>query len=152
MTSGPRSLAPLLVAARHDRPDLRLADFSTEQIRWAVAAGLGPWLRRCTAEDPRAAESPAWPFVQSADLTARFLADEKLDAMEEIVGHVERHVPPLTLLKGISLCEQHYPEPHLRTMGDIDILVDEGSILELESRLIGLGYRPQSAYPRETAS
>jgi len=149
VTSGPRSLAPLLVAARHDRRDLALADFSPEQIQWAVTAGLGPWLRRCTARDPRATESPAWPLVQSADLTARFLADEKLDAMDEILGHVERHVPPLTLLKGISLCEQHYPEPHLRTMGDIDVLVDEASVPELESRLIELGYRPQSAYPRE---
>src|SRR6185295_5446759 len=41
------------------------------------------------------------------------------------------------------------PEPHLRTMGDIDVLVDEASVPELESRLIELGYRPQSAYPPE---
>jgi hypothetical protein len=149
VTSGLRSLAPLLLAARHDRHDLALGDFSPAQIQWAVTAGLGPWLRRCTAQDPRAAASPAWPLVQSADLTARFLADEKLDAMEEILDHVERHVPPLTLLKGISLCQQHYPEPHLRTMGDIDVLVDEAFLPELESRLMRLGYRPQSTYPRE---
>jgi hypothetical protein len=104
--AGAGSLAPLLAAARHDRRDLTLADFSAEQIQWAVA-------------------------------------------MEEIVGHVERHVPPLTLLKGISLCEQHYPEPHLRTTGDIDALVDAAAVPELEARLVGLGYRPRSTYPRE---
>jgi hypothetical protein len=114
-----------------------------------VTSGLGPWLRRCTAEDPSAAGSPLWPLVQSADLTARLLVAEQLDAMEEIVDVAEPHALPLTLLKGISLCEQIYPEPHLRTMGDIDILADETAIPALQALLVELGYRPQSDYPAE---
>jgi hypothetical protein len=145
----PRSLARLLDAARRDRADLSVADFDAEQVRWAVTAGLGPWLRRCTVQDPSTSNSPLWPLVQGADLTARIIAAEIVDAMEEIIDVAERHLPPLTLLKGISLCEQYYPEPHLRTMGDIDILVDDDALSALRARLIELGYRPQSHYPPE---
>jgi hypothetical protein len=144
-----RSLVRLLQAARCDRAELTLAAFPPEQVRWAVTSGLGPWLRRCATADPGVAASPLWPLVQSADLTARLLVAEQLDATEEIVDVAARHVAPLTLLKGISLCEQLYPEPHLRTMGDIDILADEAALPTLQALLIELGYRPQSDYPAE---
>lgn len=149
MKTEARSLVPLLQAARRDRADLTLATFSAAQVRWAVASGLGPWLRRCTAADPSVATSPLWPLVQGADLTARLIVAEQLDAAEEIVDVAARHVAPLTLLKGISLCEPLYPEPHLRTMGDIDILADEEALPALQSLLVELGYRPQSDYPVE---
>jgi hypothetical protein len=147
--AGPRSLLRLLQAARRDRAELTLAAFPPETVRWAVTSGLGPWLRRCTAADPGVAASPLWPLVQSADLTARLLVAEQLDATEEFVDVAARHVAPLTLLKGISLCEQLYPEPHLRTMGDIDILADEAALPTLQALLVELGYRPQSDYPAE---
>jgi Uncharacterised nucleotidyltransferase len=148
--SGPvRSLIPLLGAARRDRAELALSDFSVEQVRWAVASGLGPWLRRCIEDDPGARTSPLWPLVLSADLTARVMVAEQLDATEEILAAAPGHVPPLTLLKGIALCEHRYPEPHLRTMGDIDLLVDGEAASALWSRLIELGYRPRSSWPPE---
>jgi hypothetical protein len=145
----PWSLAWLLDAARRDRANLKLSDFPAEQIRWAVTTGLGPWLHRCTAQDPSASTSPLWPLVRGADLTARIITAELMGVMEEIIDVAERHVPRLTLLKGISLCEQYYPEPHLRTMGDIDILVDDEALPILRARLIELGYRPRSHYPPE---
>jgi hypothetical protein len=144
-----RSLVPLLQAARRDRAELTLAAFLPETVHWAVASGLGPWLRRCTRADSSVAASPLWPLVQSADLTTRLLVAEQLDATEEIVAVAERHVAPLTLLKGVSLCEQLYPESHLRTMGDIDILADEEVLPTLRALLVELGYRPQSDYPAE---
>ncbi len=147
MRAEPRSLTRLLEAARHDRANLTFSDFPAEQVRWAVTTGLGPWFRRCTVDDPGAAASPLWPLVHGADLTARVIVAEQLDALEEIVDIAKRHVPSLTLLKGISLCEQYYPEPHLRTMGDIDILVDEAALSTMRSRLVDLGYRPESHYP-----
>jgi len=144
-----RSLIPLLDAARRDRTDLILSRFTAEQVRWAVTCGLGPWLHRCTANDPDATRSPLWPLVQGADLTARLLGAEQLDAMQEIAEVAARHAPPLTLLKGISLCEQIYPEPHLRPMGDIDILAEEATLPVLQALLVELGYCPQSDYPTE---
>jgi hypothetical protein len=145
--TAPASVLTLLEAAGQDRADLTLASFREEHVRWAVTTGLGPWLRRCTAGDLGAETSPLGSLVRAAELTARVIVAEQMDAMEEILVDCEPHVPPLTLLKGISICDQHYPEPHLRTMGDIDILVDEADIGVVESRLLQLGYRPESTTP-----
>jgi hypothetical protein len=140
-------LIRLLEAASQDRTDLTLASLPPGQIRWAVETGLGPWLRRCTANDPDAAASPLWPLVHSADLTARVIAGEQLDAMDEVARVCEDHATPVTLLKGISICEQYYPEPHLRVMRDIDLLIDEDRIPAIESRLLELGYVRMSENP-----
>jgi len=80
------ALTRLLTAASHDREDLRLEDFRPEQIRWAVETGLGPWLRLCTRGVPRAATSPLWPLVQGADLTARVIMGEQIDALRRVAG------------------------------------------------------------------
>src|SRR5262249_39728041 len=130
MTTGERnistapSLKLLLRAAAEDRTDLALGDFRAEQIRWAVDSGLGPLLRRATTSDLDARKSPLWPLVESPDLTARVRAGEGRDAAAELIRACEGRTPPLTLLKGISICEQVYPEPHLRFMGDIDVLAE----------------------------
>jgi hypothetical protein len=59
--------------------------------------------------------------------------------MEEIARALGGRQPP-TLLKGISIAEQCYPEPHLRPMGDIDVLVDREDIPTVESALTEMGY------------
>jgi len=45
-----------------------------------------------------------------------------------------------TLLKGISISEQHYPVPHLRPMGDIDVLIPSDAYESVESALLQRGY------------
>src|SRR5262249_37104232 len=119
MTTGERnistapSLKLLLRAAAEDRTDLALGAFRAEQIRWAVVSGLGPLLRRATTGDLDARKSPLWPLVESADLTARVMAGERLDAAAELIRACEGRTPPLALLKGLSIGEQVCPEPHL---------------------------------------
>jgi hypothetical protein len=124
-----------------------LAAFDDAQIRWAIETGLGPLLVYATTADPQASTSPLWPFLQGADLLARMLTDEQFDAVSEILDACEARVPALTLLKGISIADQHYPVPHLRPMRDIDILVDEAALPIIESLLCALGYRQQSTNP-----
>jgi hypothetical protein len=46
-------------------------------------------------------------------------------------------------LKGVSLAERLYPEPGLREMSDIDILVPDDAVSQAEVVLTRLGYRPQ---------
>src|SRR5215831_6299944 len=118
------SLKLLLRAAAEDRTDLILSDFRPAQVRWAVDSGLGPLLRHVTSRDPRARKTPLWPLIESADLTARVMTSERLDAVDEMIRVCAGRKMPLTLLKGISICEQFYPEPHLRPMGDIDVLTE----------------------------
>ena len=55
------------------------------------------------------------------------ISAEMTDAMKEIIDACEGYVPPLTLLKGISICDQYYPKPHLRLMRDIDFLVEDNA-------------------------
>ena len=78
--------------------------------------------------------------LKAADLTARIETRGKIDAMCEIIDACTEATPPLVLLKGISTCTQYYPEPHLRSMADIDVLVEERFIGAVESVLYNLEY------------
>jgi hypothetical protein len=144
-----RSLTILLQAAAQNRADLSLEDFRESQIRWAVESGLGPLLRRCVANASSVRMSPLWPLLEGANVTARMIMAEQMDAMEEIVRACGSHAHPPTLLKGISISDQFYPEPHLRPMRDIDFLVEQDAIPVVESALLGMGYRQQSENPPE---
>lgn len=66
------------------------------------------------------------------------------DAMIEIIDGCEGQMAPLALLKGISICGQHYPAPHLRAMRDIDFLIESSDLAKINSLLLKLGYRQRS--------
>jgi hypothetical protein len=144
-----RSVVHLLHAAGHDRRDVALDDFSDGQIRWVIEAGLGPVLFRHVAESPRARSAPSWPTIQGADLTARLMTAELQDAMDAILGACDGRTRPPTLLKGISAADELYPEPHLRSMRDIDFLVATDDLAPTESALRALGYRQESRLSHE---
>jgi hypothetical protein len=141
------ALIRLLQAASEGRRDLCLAAFEKAQVCWAVERGLGPLLRYSTACDATAAMAPLWPLLESTDLTARILGGEQLDAMAEIIDACGSQAPLLTLLKGISISEQYYPQAYLRPMRDIDFFVEEAYHPAVESILCQLGYRQQSPKP-----
>lgn len=129
------------------RRDLLMAALPERAVRWAVETGLGPLLARATAHDPDAAASPLWPLVEGATLTARLLTTQLLGAMTDILDAGQAAAAPPVLLKGISLCDQHYPEPHLRPMRDIDFLVEEDALPSAEATLRRLGYRQWLTHP-----
>ena len=70
--------------------------------------------------------------------------------MTEIIDASCGSVPQLTLLKGISIAEEFYPEFHLRPMRDIDLLVPVESLAPMATLLYGLGYRQTSDTPHKT--
>jgi hypothetical protein len=149
LSHGTTQLISLLRAASRGRTDFPLAALRDAQIRWAIDTGLGPLVFQTTEADPQAAHSSFWPLLQSAKLTAQIIAGEQLDAMDEIIDASQGSVSSLTLLKGISICDQHYPAPHLRPMRDIDCLVEAEAVPTVESLLSKLGYRQQSNCPPE---
>jgi hypothetical protein len=120
-------------------------DLDERRVRWAVETGLGPLLCAVTPQGSRLTRSPAWPLVLGSDLAARLEAAERLDAVVEILDSTHGRLRPPALLKGISLCEQEYPEPHLRPMRDLDLLVEADAVREMESLLLRLGYERQGA-------
>jgi Uncharacterised nucleotidyltransferase len=140
-------LISLLQVVSQGRENARLAALNAEAIHWAIQTGLGPLLYQTTKADADAVASPLWMALKSADLTAQVIAGEHADAMCEILQACEPLAPPLTLLKGISICEQYYPRPHLRPMRDLDFLVEEAVLPLVESVLLELGYRQRSKSP-----
>jgi hypothetical protein len=142
-------LADLLRASKDDTRALRLAAFTPADIDWVLYAGLGPILHRATGGASGAAtQSPAGRALASADLTSRILIGNILDAASEILDAAPALAQETILLKGVPI-SLRYPEPHLRTMGDIDLLAPTGAQRELETVLRNLGYRQQSEYPAE---
>jgi hypothetical protein len=137
----------VLQAAAHGRVDVPLAALEVAQVRWAIETGLGPLLWHTTHAAPDAAASPLSPLVEGSDRAARLLTAEQFDAMGDILEACHGRVPPLTLLKGISISGQFYPVPHLRPMRDIDVLADEAALPEVEAVLSAVGYHQQSHLP-----
>jgi hypothetical protein len=134
-------LLSLLQAFSRNRLDLKLSSFSESQIRWGIATGLGSLLLHATKTDVEAPVSPIWPLLKGADLATQVLAMEHLDGMIEIIDACEGQMRRLTLLKGISICCEYYPAPHLRAMRDLDVLVERGDFATINSLLTKLGYR-----------
>ena len=110
------------------------------QIQWVLDAGLGALLYRAT-RDCVDRVPVAWRDVLlSAELTARVKHGNLVDTANEVIQICqERQIRP-TLLKGISISDQHYPIAHLRPMGDIDILVPADAHESVESALLHRGY------------
>jgi len=141
------SLIGLLQAAAHGRAAVSLTALKAPQVRWAIETGFGPLLWHITHASCETSASPLWPLVQGSDLAARLLTVDQFDAMGEMLEACRGRVPPLTLLKGISIGEQYYPAPQLRLMRDLDVWVDEAALPRVEAILSGLGYRQQSHWP-----
>jgi hypothetical protein len=77
-------------------------------------------------------------------MVAQLTMSDALDALEEMLAASADIAREIILLKGISTCQYLYPMPHLRTMGDIDLLVPVHSQQRFETLLFDLGYRQQS--------
>jgi len=114
-------------------------DAEDSQFLHTVDAGLTPLMyhamRGCPERVP-----PAWrDALLSADLTAQVRFGNLCEVADEVVDACQRAGVRPTLLKGISISHQHYPIPHLRPMGDLDILVPESELELVESTLLRSG-------------
>jgi hypothetical protein len=68
------------------------------------------------------------------------VSGEHLEAMGEILDACRGEIYPITLLKGISIAEECYPESYLRLMRDLDFLVPKQSLAKITAVLEELGY------------
>jgi hypothetical protein len=144
MSSRRPQLISLLEAISSNREDLALDGFDAATVAWAIQSGLGPLMFRAVRRNPQNAANSHWSSLKAADLTARIVIGEHFQAAREIADACRASLPPLTLLKGISISEQCYPEPHLRLMRDIDLLVAKESLSTVASALHELGYQQLS--------
>jgi hypothetical protein len=135
-------LLDLLAAFRAGRTDFPPGALSSARLAWVIESGLAPLLARVSPELLARGGADA-DAVRGADLAARIVAADQAEATVALVDACLPSVGPLTLLKGIWLSHALYPEPHLRPMRDVDVMVAPERVAEVEGVLRALGYEPQ---------
>jgi putative nucleotidyltransferase-like protein len=139
-------LLPLLQALVAQRTDADCRYLSLSELELAVRDGLGPILAHVSGGASAVAPSMA-DQIRAADLTARILTGEKVDLLVDVLDAAAAVGCRPVLLKGISAAFRYYREPHLRTMGDIDLFVRTDQQTTLERELRALGFRQASHEP-----
>ncbi len=144
----PETLA-LLDAISKDQTLPPLSRLKDRRVRSIIETGLGPLFWFACQKDSNTEESRSCCDIRGADLTTRLINEIQLETLREILVRSRGVLPPITLLKGSSTGSELYPQPHLRVMRDLDLLVDAREQSKLESILLEMGFRQQSANSRE---
>jgi hypothetical protein len=116
---------------------------------WLIRSGLGPLLRHLAVH--AAIDVPdGWrDRLRAADLLARLETRARIRVVADVAARLRRRGVEVTLLKGIAVATRYYPEPHLRLMGDADLLIPREHLEASVSMLRAQGYRP-STYAEPT--
>ena len=143
------NLLALLGTVSRGHELLPLSLLNERPVRWIIEAGLGPLFWFVSQEDLKTEDSQSCRDVKAADLTTRLINEIQLETLSEILVRCEGLLPPITLLKGSSTASELYPQPHLRVMRDLDLLVDPKEQPNLESILLEMGFRQRSTNSHE---
>jgi hypothetical protein len=134
----------VVVATRRTPPDASTLDWhahgaDARAFDWVVRAGLGPLLRWAAPDDQRLPEAWAEPLL-AADLTARVRHAAIVDTAIEVLDVCDALGVDATLLKGISVSDTLYPAPHMRPMGDVDVLLPAHEHARVGAALLEAGF------------
>ncbi len=138
------TLLPVLRAIAAEHTPLAAGQLDEDQVELAVTFGLGSLLRTAAGGDLSVFPSRSRPLIVGSELEAESSRAEMESALCQILDESQAHVGLITLLKGISVSE-YYPVPHMRWMGDLDLLVDVHELADFERVLRSLGYRPHQS-------
>ncbi|HEY7318594.1 MAG TPA: nucleotidyltransferase family protein [Candidatus Binatia bacterium] len=142
-------LLELLRAAAKDHELPSLVSFHERQIKWMMESGLGPLFWFLSREGEKTRESRSWSDLKATYLTTRLISEIQLETLYSILGKCKGRLSPITLLKGSSTGSEFYPQPYLRVMRDLDLLVDPAEQPRLETILLQMGFRQQSSNSHE---
>jgi Uncharacterised nucleotidyltransferase len=135
----PGALSALLALVRRDSC-FDVGSLPVGVVQKAIENGLGPLLAHVSRDAPPVTTEIA-AEIQAADLTARVLTAEKFTTLNELIEAAGRAGCHPILLKGCAAAIRYYPETHLRTMGDIDLLVRPDEVYGLERAARDCGFR-----------
>jgi hypothetical protein len=125
---------------------MRDGEVDDPQLQYIVDAGLAPLLHHAMRDGLAVVPARWHDDLKSAELTARFTYSALCDGANQVIDLCRDIGVPVTLLKGISISDQCYPVPHLRPMGDVDVLLPERDCRSIESTLLGRGYTPMADF------
>lgn len=123
-------------AARISLPVLPTAD----QVKYLCEVGLGPIAFRVYGDELKQSDPTLFSVLHSADLTTRVIYGQLERAAAELAGVLQDVGVVPTFLKGISTSYEFYAPPHLRVMGDIDILIERSEVELVMTKVADLGY------------
>lgn len=115
------------------------AEEQDRQLRWLLDGGLGALLHHATRAQPEVLPERWREALLSAELTARLRHAALEASVRELVCACAALGIEPTLLKGVSVSEQLYPQPHLRPMSDFDVLLPPQHHAEVEAALTAAG-------------
>ena len=107
--------------------------------------GIDALAYRALEQNPDPSARADWLRAELKPAVQRAAALElaRQAAARTILGRfAEAHIPVL-LLKGTALAHTHYPQPYLRTRGDLDLLIPEHRQADADAALTAAGYQPQ---------
>lgn len=78
-----------------------------------------------------------WMTAATAGMQRNFAC---IQAQVELVSLLKENHLPYVILKGTS-ASAYYPKPHIRTLGDVDFLIDPVTQAQIETILMSSGYR-----------
>ncbi len=119
------------------------ADISVtaQDIDDLIRSGLGPVFYHVLNGGERLADIDNEMRLKASDITSRVLSAEQFRNIEAVMGLLQSiDVEPI-LLKGTSFAARYYPEPHLRIMGDVDLLLPAHRIDEAQDVLVRDGFK-----------
>ncbi len=123
------------------QPTIKLTDSA---ISRCTQYGLGPLLAHIYLVNDNLTTEAQRVKLNSIELTSKFYTASQKKALNEILARTTTPYIRIILLKGIHLAGSYYASPHLRQMGDIDILVDKIQTNNITRILISMGYIQKS--------
>jgi len=113
----------------------------------AEAQGVAPLLLHLLRQAGGTPPPHAARVLQGLALQHRAAGAARFGALREALDGLADAGIPVLVLKGAALAHLVYPEPGLRPMGDLDLLVPAGALAPALEALRGLGYRDLPADP-----
>lgn len=109
-------------------------------FRLAERHRVAPFLLRALREQPLV--PPEWvTYLRATGQVAAVDGLLKLREYDRLAGALTRHGVPHRPLKGVFLAKTAYPDPSLRPVGDLDVLIDAADLGKTIAILGTLGYR-----------
>jgi len=142
------TLAAWLNPAEAQNPHWSAAAWQTFQVAGRVH-GVAPLLRKKLAAVPWLDESTQTWLVEQYHLNSQRLARMQTELQEILALFNRRHIPLLPL-KGSILAPLYYPDPGLRPMADLDVLIHPENFAASAHLLAELGYQQETIHWKHT--
>ena len=113
---------------------------SDREFYWLLDSGLGPLLYQYLQPEMEQLPVARRDLLHGSELVAQVRYGDVLDTATEVIDAAASVGVALTVLKGISIGSQFYPDPHQRTMSDVDVLLPGESYSAVEATILQRGY------------